>query len=167
MEIINITECRKKKQGQEVRTYEPFKEVLAFVNQAQLAACGMDCALDEIERERRSIPAPELSKIVEGGLKALEGADNAETALWKAREELSILQLLLSPITAENLDLFERAFSVIKTLMQTASEYKAAVRNILTSPGAAEENIETARTKIKFLKIELPNILAATDQIEM
>ena len=165
MEIINITECRKKKQGQEVRTYEPFKEVLAFVNQAQLAACGMDCALDEIERERRSIPAPELSKIVEGGLKALESADDANNALWKAREELAILQFLFT-MTEDSLDLFQRAFLIIRSLQETVSEFKTAVRNIMTSPGQRQDYLEMARRKVKLTKIELPGILAATDDIE-
>lgn len=156
MEVISIYE----KQTQEVSNREIFKQVADFVGQAQLATLSMARALDEMEQS-----AGELSKLIAVGLNALESADDANNALWKAREELSILQFLFT-VTEDSLDHFQQAFLIIRSLQETVSEYKAAVRNIMTSPGQRQDYLEMARRKVKLIKIELPGILAATDDIK-
>ena len=87
----------------------------------------MGRALDEMEQS--------AGEVIAVGLNALESADDANNALWKAREELSILQFLFTPMTEKNFDQFQQAFLVIRSLQETVSEYKTAVRNIMTSPG--------------------------------
>lgn len=158
--VISIKEyTESEQQTQEVRSSrEIFRQVADFVGQAQLATLSMGVALDEMEQPTREVIAV--------GLNALESADDANNALWKAREELAILQYLFSPMTEKNFDQIQRAFSTIKILQETVSEFKTAVRNIMTSPGQRQDYLEMARRKVKLTKIELPGILAATDDIE-
>ena len=153
MEVISIYE----KQTQEASNREIFRQVADFVGQAQLATHRMGSALDEMEQ-----PAGEVISV---GLNALESADDANNALWKAREELAILQFLFT-MTEDSIDRFQLAFFSIRSLQETVSEFKTAVRNIMTSPGQAESYLAMARRKVKLTKIELPGILAATDDIE-
>ena len=117
--------------------------------------------LDELEQS-----AGEFSKVIAVGLNALESADDANNALWKAREELVILQYLFSPMSEMKFDHFREAFLIIRSLQETVNEYKTAVRNIMISPGQRQDYLEMARRKVKLIKIELPGILAATDDIE-
>lgn len=154
MEVISIYE----KQTQEVSNREIFRQVADFIGQAQLATLRMGVALDEMEQ-----PAGE---VIAAGLNALESADDAESGLWKAREELAILQYLFSPMTEKNFDHFQQPFLVIRSLQETVNEYKTAVRNIMTSPGQRQDYLEMARRKVRLIKIELPGILAATDDIK-
>ena len=156
--IISIKEYTESEQQTEVSNREIFRQVADFVGQAQLATHRMGSALDEREQPAREVIAV--------GLNALEIADDANNALWKAREELAILQYLFSPMTEKNFDQFQQAFLTIRSLQETVSEYKAAVRNIMTSPGQRQDYLEMARRKVKLIKIELPGILAATDDIE-
>ena len=153
MEVISIYE----KQTQEVSNREIFRQVADFVGQAQLATLSMGRALDEVEQSAGEVTAV--------GLNALESADDANNALWKAREELAILQFLFT-MTEDSIDHFQQAFFTIRSLQETVSEYKAAVQNIMTSPGQTESYLAMARRKVKLTKIELPGILAATDDIE-
>ena len=144
-------------QTQEASNREIFRQVADFVGQAQLATHRMGSALDEMEQS--------AGEVIAVGLNALESADDANNALWKAREELAILQFLFT-MTEDSLDLFQRAFLIIRSLQETVSEFKTAVQNIMTSPGQTENYLEMARRKVKLIKIELPGILAATDDIE-
>ena len=153
MEVISIYE----KQTQEVSNREIFRQVADFVGQAQLATHRMGSALDDMEQS--------AGEVIAVGLNALESADDANNALWKAREELAILQFLFT-MTEDSLDLFQRAFLIIRSLQETVSEFKTAVRNIMTSPGQRQDYLEMARRKVRLIKIELPGILAATDDIE-
>lgn len=145
-------------QQTEASNREIFRQVADFVGQAQLATLSMGVALDELEQTS--------GEVIAVGLNALESADDANNALWKAREELAILQYLFSPMTEKNFDQFQLAFSTIKILQETVSEFKTAVRNIMTSPGQTESYLAMARRKVKLTKIELPGILAATDDIK-
>ena len=154
MEVISIYE----KQTQEVSNREIFKQVADFVGQAQIATHRMGSALDEMEQAAGEVTAV--------GLNALESADDANNALWKAREELAILQFLFT-MTEDSLDLFQRAFLIIRSLQETVSEFKTAVQNIMTSPGQTEGYLATARRKTRFLKVELPGIMQAVNEIEM
>ena len=154
MEVIGIYE----KQTQELSNGEIFRQVADFVGQAQLATHRMGSALDEMEQS--------AGEVIAVGLNALESADDANNALWKAREELVILQYLFSPMSEMKFDHFQLAFFSIRSLQETVSEYKAAVQNIMTSPGQTESYLEMARRKVKLIKIELPGILAATDDIK-
>ena len=154
MEVISIYE----KQTQEASNREIFRQVADFVGQAQLATLSMGSALDELEHS--------AGEVMSVGLNALESADDANNALWKAREELAILQYLFSPMTEKNFDHFQQAFLIIRSLQETVSEHKTAVRNIMTSPGQRQDYLEMARRKVRLIKIELPGILAATDDIE-
>lgn len=159
--IISIKEyTESEQQTQEASNREIFRQVADFVGQAQLATFSMGRALDEVEQS-----AGELSKVVDVGLNALESADDANNALWKAREELAILQFLFT-MTEDSIDHFQQAFFTIKSLQETVSEFKTAVRNIMTSPGQTESYLEMARRKVRLIKIELPGILAATDDIK-
>jgi|GEM_PF-3393136 len=153
MEVISIYE----KQTQEVSNREIFRQVADFVGQAQLATLSMVRALDEMEQS--------AGEVIAVGLNALESADDANNALWKAREELAILQFLFT-MTEDSIDHFQQAFFTIRSLQETVSEYKAAVQNILTSPGQTESYLAMARRKVRLIKIELPGILAATDDIK-
>ena len=152
MEVISIYEKQT-----EVSNREIFRQVADFVGQAQLATLSMGRALDEVEQSAGEVTAV--------GLNALESADDANNALWKAREELAILQFLFT-MTEDSIDHFQQAFFTIRSLQETVSEYKAAVQNIMTSPGQTESYLAMARRKVKLTKIELPGILAATDDIE-
>ena len=156
--IISIKEYTESEQQTEVSNGEIFKQVADFVGQAQLATHRMGGALDEMEQS--------AGEVIAVGLNALESADDANNALWKAREELAILQYLFSPMTEKNFDQFQQAFFTIRSLQETVSEYKAAVQNIMTSPGQTESYLEMARRKVKLTKIELPGILAATDGVK-
>ena len=153
MEVISIYE----KQTQELSNGEIFRQVADFVGQAQLATHRMGGALDEMEQSAGEVTAV--------GLNALESADDANNALWKAREELAILQFLFT-MTEDSIDHFQQAFLIIRSLQETVDEYKTAVRNIMTSPKLQQDYLEMARRKVKLIKIELPGILAATDDIE-
>lgn len=153
MEVIGIYE----KQTQELSNREIFRQVADFVGQAQLATLSMGVALDEMEQSAGEVTAV--------GLNALESADDANNALWKAREELAILQFLFN-MTGDSIDRFQQAFFTIRSLQETVSEFKTAVQNIMTSPGQTESYLAMARRKVKLTKIELPGILAATDDIE-
>jgi len=144
-------------QTQEASNREIFRQVADFVGQAQLVTLSMGVALDEMEQS--------AGEVIAVGLNALESADDANNALWKAREELAILQFLFT-MTEDSIDHFQQAFLIIRSLQETVSEYKAAVRNIMTSPGQRQDYLEMARRKVKLIKIELPGILAATDDIE-
>ena len=156
--VISIKEYTESEQQTEVSNREIFRQVADFVGQAQLATLSMGVALDEMEQ-----PAGEVIAV---GLNALESADDADNALWKAREELAILQYLFNPMTEKNFDQFQQAFLVIRSLQETVNEYKTAVRNIMISPGQTESYLEMARRKVRLIKIELPGILAATDDIK-
>ncbi len=153
MEVISIYE----KQTQEVSNREIFRQVADFVGQAQLATLSMGVALDEMEQS--------AGEVIAVGLNALESADDANNALWKAREELAILQFLFT-MTEDSIDHFQQAFLIIRSLQETVSEFKTAVRNIMTSPGQRQDYLEMARRKVRLIKIELPGILAATDGIK-
>lgn len=155
--IISIKEYTEIEQQQEVSNREIFRQVADFVGQAQLATHRMGSALDEMEQS--------AGEVIAVGLNALESADDANNALWKAREELAILQFLFT-MTEDSLDHFQQAFLIIRSLQETVSEYKAAVQNIMTSPGQTENYLAMARRKVKLIKIELPGILAATDDID-
>lgn len=159
MKVVSISTCEN--EIQEIRNYEPLREVSSFVDQARQSIGLMENSLDELEQ-----PAGELSKVVAVGLNALESGDNAETALWKTREELAILQFLFT-MTEDNLEHFQQAFLVIRTLQEEVSDYKAAVRNIMTSQGASEGHLATARRKVRLLKVELPGIMEAVNEIEL
>lgn len=156
MEVISIYE----KQKQEASNREIFRQVADFVGQAQLATHRMGSALDEMEQS-----AGEVSKVIAVGLNAFESSYDANSALWKAREELTVLQFLFT-VTEDSLDHFQQAFLIIRSLQETVDEYKTAVRNIMTSPGQRQDYLEMARRKVRLIKIELPGILAATDDIE-
>ena len=153
MEVISIYE----KQTQEVSNREIFRQVADFVGQAQLATHRMGGALDEMEQS--------AGEVIAVGLNALESADDANNALWKAREELAILQFLFT-MTEDSIDHFQQAFLIIRSLQETVDEYKTAVRNIMTSPKLQQDCLEMARRKVRLIKIELPGILAATDDIK-
>ena len=156
--IISIKEyTESEQQTQEISNREIFRQVADFVGQAQLATLRMGVALDDMEQSAGEVTAV--------GLNALESADDANNALWKAREELAILQFLFT-MTEDSIDHFQQAFLIIRSLQETVSEYKAAVRNIMTSPGQRQDYLEMARRKVKLTKIELPGILAATDDIK-
>lgn len=155
--ITSIKEYTESEQQTELSNREIFRQVADFVGQAQLATHRMGSALDEMEQS--------AGEVIAVGLNALESADDANNALWKAREELAILQFLFT-MTEDSIDHFQQAFLIIRSLQETVSEYKAAVRNIMTSPGQTESYLAMARRKVKLTKIELPGILAATDGIE-
>lgn len=159
--VISIKEYTESEQQTGASNRKIFRQVADFVGQAQLATLSMGRALDEVEQS-----AGELSKVVDVGLNALESADDANNALWKAREELAILQYLFNPMTEKNFDHFQQAFLVIRSLQETVNEYKTAVRNIMTSPKLQQDYLEMARRKARLIKIELPGILAATDDIK-
>ena len=156
--VISIKEYTESEQQTELSNGEIFRQVADFVGQAQLATLRMGSALDELEHS--------AGEVMSVGLNALESADDANNALWKAREELAILQYLFNPMTEKNFDQFQQAFLVVRSLQETVSEYKTAVRNIMTSPGQTESYLAMARRKVRLIKIELPGILAATDDIE-
>lgn len=155
--IISIKEYTESEQQTEVSNREIFRQVSDFVGQAQLATLSMGRALDEMEQSAGEVTAV--------GLNALESADDANNALWKAREELAILQFLFT-MTEDSLNHFQQAFLITRSLQETVSEYKTAVRNIMTSPKLQQDYLEMARRKVRLIKIELPGILAATDDIE-
>ena len=155
--IISIKEYTESEQQTEVSNREIFKQVADFVGQTQLATHRMGSALDELEQSAGEVTAV--------GLNALESADDANNALWKAREELAILQFLFT-MTEDSIDHFQQAFFTIRSLQETVDEYKTAVRNIMTSPGLQQDYLAMARRKVRLIKIELPGILAATDDIE-
>lgn len=166
MEVISIsTFLENETQTQEVRQYAPFREVDVFVSQAELAVYRMEFALDELAREFRAVFGIDPAKISKG-LDALENADNAITALWSAREELSILRFLIDGVTGESIELFEKSFRIIRSSMRTVADYKAAVRNAMTSPGDSADSLAAARDKTEILKSELPGIMEAIGQIE-
>ena len=155
--ITSIKEYTESEQQTELSNGEIFRQVADFVGQAQLATHRMGSALDEMEQS--------AGEVIAVGLNALESADDANNALWKAREELAILQFLFT-MTEDSLDHFQQAFLIIRSLPETVSEYKAAIRNIMTSPGQTESYLAMARRKVRLIKIELPGILAATDDIK-
>ena len=144
-------------QTQESSNREIFRQVADFVGQAQLATLSMGRALDEMEQS--------AGEVIAVGLNALESADDANNALWKAREELAILQFLFT-MTEDSIDRFQLAFFSIRSLQETVDEYKTAVRNIMTSPKLQQDYLEMARRKVRLIKIEFPGILAATDDIK-
>ena len=156
-----IISIERELQEETANNAEIFRQVVDFVDQARQSIGLMESALNELEQS-----AGELSKVVAVGLNALEGADDANNALWKAREELVILQYLFSPMTEKNFDHFQQAFLITRSLQETVSEFKTAVQNIMTSPGQRQDYLEMARRKVRLIKIELPGILAATDDIE-
>ena len=155
--IISIKEYTESEQQTEVSNREIFKQVADFVGQAQLATLSMGRALDEMEQS--------AGEVIAVGLNALESADDANNALWKAREELAILQFLFT-MTEDSLDHFQQAFLIIRSLQETVSEFKAAVRNAMTSPGDSADSLAAARDKTEILKSELPGIMEAIGQIE-
>lgn len=157
-----IISIEKELQEETANNAEIFRQVVDFVDQARQSIGLMENSLDELEQS-----AGELSKVVAVGLNALKSADNAETALWKTREELSILQLLFSPITEDSAERFQQAFLVIRTLQEEATDYKTAIRNIITSPGQIEVYLATARRKVRLLKVELPGIMRTVEEIEL
>ena len=155
--IISIKEYTESEQQTEVSNREIFKQVADFVGQAQLATLSMGSALDEMEQS--------AGEVIAVGLNALESADDANNALWKAREELAILQFLFT-MTEDSLNHFQQAFLITRSLQETVSEFKAAVRNAMTSPGDSADSLAAARDKTEILKSELPGIMEAIGQIE-
>jgi len=165
MEIINMTEYGNKSQGQEIRAYEPLKEVSAFVDEVRLSAYGMELVLGHLAGVCVTSAPSKMLKTVETGLSALERSDEAETALWKISQEMIIWQNLPGA-GEENLQLFRQAFQTIERMREAVHGYRAAIRSVMTSQESAEA-LSTARRKVAMLMGELPGILEAVSQIEM
>ena len=131
MEVISIYE----KQTQEVSNREIFRQVADFVGQAQLATLSMGVALDEMEQS--------AGEVIAVGLNALESADDANNALWKAREELAILQFLFT-MTEDSIDHFQQAFLIIRSLQESRSSSELIRRNGASSRRAAMKRDDSA-----------------------
>ena len=107
--VFSTKEHTESEQQTEVSNREIFRQVADFVGQAQIATLSMGVALDEMEQS--------AGEVIAVGLNALESADDANNALWKAREELAILQFLFT-MTEDSIDHFQQAFLIIRSLRQ-------------------------------------------------
>lgn len=159
--VISIKEITESKQQTLIREYEPLKEVAGHVSRAQLIVINIERLLDDM---RGDGSAPALSK-VRFGLNVFEESDRIQTALWTTREELIFMQALDS--SEENLALYQAAFRVIGDLMQTISELKSSVGNIMTASATAGDHIARAQRKTRLLKLELPEIMEFINLVEM